>query len=248
MSDAYFDSDDEELDSAFLKAVDAIEREAASQPSANPTKPASAQRKLVHEAAPQRPQAKTTASKLKPAARADASFNDSFFNSLEIDDFELARLDQFVEDAYAGKAQPVAGPSKLTRQTTLDGTILPEVQPKAHATARAPTSKSKYTSTQAHPLFGHNMARQRTKTWDHTAFSETGWMYTKTSKDGKKGKGKERAAQDEEEDFDDEEEFEQFPDLPAPENSRYPLQLTRGEYLTVSLVGYEPYYSPLILG
>lgn len=233
MSDDYFDN--EEFDSAFLNEIDAIEAAAASRPG-RPNAPVQTTRPPA--------QISTTktapAPKLKPVA-GDVSLNESYFNSLDMDESELARLDQFVEEAYAGKAQPAPGPSKLTRQTTLDGSILPESQPK---TQTARPSKSKFTSTQA-VLPAHRP--QRTKTWDHTAFSETGWMSTKPKskgKDGKKGKAKgdEQAKDGDEEDgFNEDVEFEQFPDLPPPEKSEDIVffLVPNGKFSDVSsLVGY----------
>lgn len=210
MSDDYFDN--EEFDSSFLKEVDAIELQAVSHtvpaaprpPAFRPTSTNTAKAQIYKQKPPQR----------------DMSLDETYFTSLDIDASELAKIDQLERDAYAGKAQPVAGPSKLTRQTTLDGSTLPEVQRKSQS-SKPPSSKPKYASTPT-PLFGHRP--QRTKMWDHTAFSETGWISTKPKADAddnpkKKGKGKQRAEDCDE--YDEEMEFEQFPDLPPPDKSKF---------------------------
>lgn len=187
MSDGYFD-DFDELDSAFLNEVDAIE--ASQLPRSNPTPTASP------------PKPKTVPLNAQPKAPSSDDFDMTF----DVDAEELERLDEFIADSYEGKAKPVAGPS-LTRQTTLDGKVLPVDNSK-----QAPRSFNKTKSSSNNP-FGKT---QKTKKWDHTAFSETGWISTKKAKQaaGKgKGKAKEMDDDDEEDDDDDEDEvvFEQFP-------------------------------------
>nr|GAT47897.1 predicted protein [Mycena chlorophos] len=101
----------------------------------------------------------------------------------DIDEGELARLDDFIEASYKGTAQPVAGPSRL-QQTTLFGGIVPQ-QEQTRPTERTPFSRQP----------------QKTKKWDRTLFLETGKRRTKSKKGG--------AGDDES----DEEpvEFEQYP-------------------------------------
>ena len=140
---------------------------------------------------------------------------DSFYDiSLDMDENELAQLDNFIQDAYQGRTQPVsvAGPSQFNRstsgkklQTTLFGDIM---QPVASSTSNKGSKMEKTKSIPRNP-FGQQ--GPKTKKWDQTAFAKSG---------GSKGKGKAKARQaDEEEDEDAEDavEFEQFPNpLPPP--------------------------------
>ncbi|KAI5123584.1 hypothetical protein M0805_003402 [Coniferiporia weirii] len=192
MSDDFFS---DEFDSAFLNEVDAIE--AASQSAPRFTTLESAPKPAVQVVPTRPPQPQLQ-------LRKDTSFSD-FDLTFDVDPSELERLDEFIADSYAGKAQPVAGPSKLTRQTTLDGSTLPPPAQKTQSTRSFERTKS---STRT-PLFGNRPLR--TKQWDHTAFSKTGWLSTKGKTKGKPGAD---AINNEgmDEEFDDENvEFEQYP-------------------------------------
>jgi ATP-dependent DNA helicase MPH1 len=149
------------------------------------------------------------AKKLPPSP---SSAHDSFYDlSLDVDENELAQLDNFIQDAYQGRAQPatVAGPSQFNRstsgnklQTTLFGDI---IQPET-STSNKGSTMERTKSTPRNP-FGQQVPK--TKKWDQTAFAKSG---------GSKGKGKAKTQQaDEDEDGEDAMEFEQFPNpLPPP--------------------------------
>lgn len=164
------------------------------------------------------------------------STRDSFYDlSLDVDDNELAQLDNFIQDAYQGRTQPVAvaGPSQFNRstsgnklQTTLFGDI---VQPVASS---ASSKGSKIERTKSIPRNPFGQQGPKTKKWDQTAFAKSG---------GSKGKGKAKARQaDDGEDAEDAMEFEQFPNpLPPPfvpselqfilsEHKSYPLLISVG--------------------
>jgi ATP-dependent DNA helicase MPH1 len=135
------------------------------------------------------------------------STQDSFYDlSLDVDENELAQLDNFIQDAYQGRTQPVAvaGPSQFNKlQTTLFGDIM---QPVASSTSNRGSKIERTKSTPRNP-FGQQ--GPKTKKWDQTAFAKSG---------GSKGKGKAKARQaDDDEDVEDAMEFEQFPNpLPPP--------------------------------
>jgi ATP-dependent DNA helicase MPH1 len=226
-SDGYFDGD--ELDSAALLELDAIEAALLS--------PAS------HEAP-----------RVQPKKPATLSKEDSFYDlTFDIDENDLLRLDNFIEDTYQGKTLPVAGPSNLfkttskgTIQMTLFGDTLP---PQASSgKPRPPIQRTK--STPRNP-FGQQA--QKTKQWDQTAFAKTGLKRGKS-----KGKGK--ASFDEGEDVEEEEvEFEQFPapfvssELSIRSFQRFPsLCVQLGKLLEISSSsiftvrpGFFPYCSPV---
>lgn len=181
-SDEFFEEDD--IDQSLLKELDAIEASSYQPPKPQPPK------------AP-------------PLRRNDTS--DYFEETLEIDDSELIRLDNFIEDAYQGKAAPVAGPSnlrtnsKIMVQTTLFGGTLPEASSKT----KGPPSSSRSLQHKTSKKRAFAQQAPKTKVWDRTAFAKTGWR-----KGPKGGKGKGKAVDDREQDsWDDEgpEEFEQFP-------------------------------------
>lgn len=175
-SDGYFEDD---LDSAIFTELDAIEAAALAAPAKQPP----------------------------PKAAAQLDSDDSFFDmSFDIDEGELARIDNFIQDSYQGKAQPVAGPSNSrTVQTTLFGGVVPQPKAsssKANSSSRPPIEKTK--STQRTP-FGRQASK--TKQWDQTAFAKSGWKLDKS-----KSKGKGKAKYDDSDEEDDENiEFEQFP-------------------------------------
>jgi ATP-dependent DNA helicase MPH1 len=171
-SDGYFDSDD--LDSATFQQLDAIEAALLS-----PGK------QLVHHNPP-------------PLTK-ERSFYDLTF---DIDDEELQRLDEFIEDTYQGKAQPVAGPSRstatVTHQTTLFGDILP-----SESSSVKPRPQIQRTKSTPRNPFGQQAPK--IKQWDQTAFAKTGVQRRKS-----KAKGKAKS-DDEDEREEDLVEFEQFP-------------------------------------
>jgi ATP-dependent DNA helicase MPH1 len=180
-SDGYFDGDDD-FDEEALGQLDAIE--------------------AAHF---------SPAKKLSPfpTSKLPLSTQDSFHDlSLDVNENELAQLDNFIEDAYQGKAQPVAGPSRFSRstscnklQTTLFGDVL---QPVESSSTNARPTMEKTKSVPRNP-FGQQAPK--TKKWDQTAFAKSG---------GSKGKGKARQV-DEDGDGEDAVEFEQFPNpLPPP--------------------------------
>lgn len=160
--------------------------------------------------------------KAPPLSRVDTS--DFFDDTFDIDESELQQLDTFIEDAYRGRAAPVAGPSrnwnatattsKGKLQTTLFGDILPQEasssKTKSTAAPLARTRTMQRSSSKKNP-FGQQAPK--TKTWDRTAFAKTGWRKSAKTAKGK-GKEKTRASLDEEDEgeVDDEDvEFEQFP-------------------------------------
>ena len=173
-SDDYFDNDD--LDAATLDQLDAIE--AALKSPGVPVKP------VRHN---------------PPPITKEMSFCDL---TLDIDDEELQRLDEFIEDTYQGKARPVAGPSKSsstgTHQTTLFGDIL-----SSQSSTSKPRSQIQRTKSTPRNPFGQQAPK--TKHWDQTAFAKTGLKRGKS-----KGKGK-ATFDHEDEDEEGEVEFEQFP-------------------------------------
>ena len=184
-SDGYFDGDDG-LDEEALGQLDAIEAAHFSPARKLPPSPF-------------------------PASKPPLSAHDSFYDlSLDVDENELAQLDNFIQDAYQGRAQPVtvAGPSKFSRSTsgnklqkTLFGDI---VQPVASSTSNKGSTIERTKSVPRNP-FGQQ--GPKTKKWDQTAFAKSG---------GSKGKGKARQA-DDDQDGEDAMEFEQFPNpLPPP--------------------------------
>lgn len=128
----------------------------------------------------------------RPPIPQEPSFDEDVFDSFgDIDPDEFEKLDTFIVDSYQGKAQPVAGPSRTgrgTRQTTLDGQILP-LSP-----TKAPRTQVQRTNSAPRPL------NHKTKKWDQTAFAKSG---------NRKRGG--RNARDEEDEEGEPVEFEQFP-------------------------------------
>lgn len=185
-SDGYFEDD---IDTSLLNELDALEAADFSS-SKNSLEPFS---------------------KAPPLAKQDTSeyFDDTF----EVDDSELLRLDNFIEDAYQGKAAPVAGPSNVARmnskgmlQTTLYGEVLTQPAPSNKSKGTSSRSGQMQRSTSKRNAFGQQAPK--TKMWDRTAFAKSGW---KKSANDSKGKGKGRAQEHEEGEGDEEMEFEQFP-------------------------------------
>ncbi|KAJ2928868.1 hypothetical protein H1R20_g8225, partial [Candolleomyces eurysporus] len=176
-SDNYFD---DEFDDAAFAQMDAIEAAAL-------------------QAEPARPQPRQLA--------ADSSIDLTF----DIDESELQKLDDIVAQEYNTKVLQVPGPSSgrpINRtgssnmlQTTLFGDVLPSQATSSKPKSRAPMERTKSATRN---IFGQQAPK--TKTWDHTAFAQSGLKRKKPSK----GKGKGKATEEEREDDDDG--FE----LPAP--------------------------------
>ncbi|GJE91515.1 DEAD/DEAH box helicase domain-containing protein [Phanerochaete sordida] len=194
-SDEYFY---DEIDSAILAQVDAVEAAYKATQAKAP-------------AAPSRPPQKAP-----PPEREVIEIDDSYdYGSFDIDDKDLEIIDKICEEAYKKKpAAPVAGPSRVTSglqrttsaatvQTTLFGGV---VQNKPQPPSRQPVQRA---DSNSNNLFKGDP--KKTKQWDHTAFAKTGW------KKPKPAKGKEKAGSfadgEEEDDWGEEEEveFEQFP-------------------------------------
>ncbi|KAG6891406.1 hypothetical protein C0992_007185 [Termitomyces sp. T32_za158] len=170
-SDGFFEGDD--LDDAAFDELDAIEAAAFKLPS--------------------RP--------LSVPTSGPETEHDSFCDlTLDLDENDLRKLDDFENDAYNGKAQCVAGPSlsrtgSATHQTTLFGDVLP-------SSATGPERPQ----MQGIKSVSRNICvkqAKKTKVWDHTAFAKTGLRSEKS-----KGKGKASYDLDEQE---EEVVFEQFP-------------------------------------
>ncbi len=197
-SDGYFD---DELDSAFLQAVDAIE--------AAHTSPQ-----------PKRPLAVPPPRSLPSEVIHVDDFDD--FDPFDFDDDGLAMIDQICNDALSKDKQHTAPPrnsndigsssrlTKATAQTTLLGGVS-----KQHTQGDSSGASSSKSTLQRSTSSSNNVFTgfpQKTKKWDHTAFARTGWKKAKSAKE----KSKATSFQDwnaGEKDDDDEElvEFEQFP-------------------------------------
>lgn len=176
-SDGYFDSDG--LDGDAFEALDAIEAAALLPPAKVPNH-----------------RVKTPEVITAPSA-ANVSVYDLTF---EIDENDLEKLDGFIEDAYQGKAQPVAGFSRTNsakHQTTLFGDILP-------SPTLSTKPRSRLQKTKSVPRSPFEQQPPKTKQWDHTAFAKSGL---------KRGnaKGKRKMTNDDEEKEESDVEFEQFP-------------------------------------
>ena len=159
----------------------------------------------------------TPAKRLPPspfsASKPPLSTQDSFYDlSLDVDENELAQLDNFIQDAYQGRVQPVAvaaGPSQFSRstsgnklQTTLFGDI---IQPVASSSSNKGPTIERAKTVSRNPFGQQGL---KTKKWDQTAFAKSG---------GSKGKGKGKARQADDDEGEDAMEFEQFPNpLPPP--------------------------------
>ena len=205
-SDDYFDGEDD-FDASALQQLDAIEAAHFSpqrQSAPCPTSPIA------------------TVTSNRPPLGHEASFGDLSF---DFDESNLAQLDNFIEDAIVGKAQPVAGPSKPTRtasgnmlQRTLFGDVLPP--PSTNKSSNKPRSQMERTKSVQNNPFGQQAPK--TKSWDHTAFSKTGVRQSK-QRANKKGKGKAHE-DDAEGSGEDQVEFEQFPAPFVNSESLYPLR------------------------
>ena len=167
-SDDYFDDDFNDADFAQLDAIEAAALAPKPPPSAAPV---------------------PTPAKPPPRPLAgDSSIEMSF----DIDVEELAKIDEHVTQQYNQKVLKVVGPSNGARtlgrtssstmlQTTLFGDILPSQQ--ASSSKEKSQSTMQRTNSAKRSVFGQQAPK--TKTWDHTAFAESGMKRTKS-----KGKGK----------------------------------------------------------
>ncbi|KAK7694443.1 hypothetical protein QCA50_001629 [Cerrena zonata] len=227
-SDGYFEDD---LDSAFLEQVDAIE--AAHVGSQRP--PSAASSSTLVSA----PKLKQPPPKYKEVIEIDDDDDDAFEDSYAAFDIDEEQLKHFDEVCNVQTSTPVPKKpvsrwnSKGTVQTTLFGDI---------AVQNAPTSKGNGSSAQRTASSSRiPIGRpKRTKQWDRTAFAKTGW---------KKPKGKAKTSfgeDEEEEEWEEPVEFEQFPapevdigypppmklkpDLLSVRRWIYPLNQTRRDY------------------
>ena len=181
-SDGYFEDD---IDPAVFEQLDAIEA-AHYLPEGQPNMTRSVPRSLAK----------------------DDSFCDMTF---DIDETEMQRIDNFIEDTYEKRAIPVVPPGgpapKSTRgavQTTLFGDVLQQNSPtSSRPKSKARTSIQRTKSTPRNPFGQH---APKTKQWDRTAFAKSG---IKKPKLKAKGKAKENDSEAEEEG--EEFEFDQFP-------------------------------------
>lgn len=181
MSDDEFFGD--ELDSAFLDEVAAIEAAASVQ--VNPQ-----QERSIRPSKRQR----------TPPSVIELSDSDAF-DSFALDDEALKQIDQIcAEQLDSRRSHPVAGPSRVVParpstkgsiQTTLFGDIVQPGSKKSFQRSHSKTSPKE---------------EKRTKKWDHTMFAKTGWKSSKAS-----GKGKGSFDAEQEGDLEEEVEFEQFP-------------------------------------
>ena len=175
-SDGYFEDD---IDAAALEQLDSIEA-AYFFPTNSLTSDPSG-----HNSAPR-------------SLALEDSFGDLTF---DIDERELERIDNFVEDAYLANEAAVISPSDRSRisgQTTLFGDVL------------APKGGNKKTSlrrSKPSPRSPFGQQVPQTKQWDRTAFAKSGM---KSGKPKTKRKVISDDAREEEED-DESFEFEQFP-------------------------------------
>lgn len=198
-SDDYFFGNDT-FDDAALAEVEAIEAAAlakAATPATAPPKPQAA-----------RPQPRPLA--------ADSSIDMTF----DIDESELAALDEMVAQEYSEKVLGVPGPSKRPMmrtsssamlQTTLFGDILPTQtsnnKPKSAATPGPQKSKS----TGPRNLFGQQAPK--TKIWDPSTFDEDDFRkkIAEKGKMKKKGKGKAASKADDDDEDEDAEDYMLMP-------------------------------------
>lgn len=192
-SDGYFEDD---IDSAFLEQVDAIE---AAHVSKQPSSVASSST-LVSV-----PTSKAPPPKPKEVIEIDDDDFDDSYAAFDIDEEQLRHFDEICNVQAATTAPSSRKPvsrfnSKGKVQTTLFGEI---------AVQNAPSNKGSGSSAQRTASNSRiPIARpKKTKQWDRTAFAKSGW---------KKPKGKAKASfdgEDEEveEEWDEPVEFEQFP-------------------------------------
>ncbi|KAF5337243.1 hypothetical protein D9611_003241 [Ephemerocybe angulata] len=211
MSSDYFFDDD--FDDAALAEVEAIETAALQQAKA-PAPPVPA---------PRRPQPQSL--------KSDSSIDMTF----DIDESELAKLDDFVAQQYNEKVlqAPQAGPSSrpMNRttssnmlQTTLFGDIIP-TQSAASKLKSPPSAAMQRTKSATRNIFGQQAPK--TKIWDHTAFAQSG----NKPKKGAKGKGKGKAsAKDDDDEEEDSIELPVVPDLLEAKHWIFPTNRAKRDY------------------
>lgn len=185
-SDDFFD---DELDSAILKEVDAIEAAAIADFSSRNEK--------INPPSTVGQQQRTRSTPVV----IDLSDSEEF-GSFALDDAQLQQIDRICAHHFSNsRDKPVASSSRIglaqrssskcSLQTTLFGEIL---QPGV----TVPKKTFQRTHSKAPPR-----EERRTKQWDHTAFAKTGWRAA--------GKRKGLFDGEDEENHEDEIEFEQFP-------------------------------------
>ncbi|KAI0286801.1 hypothetical protein BGY98DRAFT_929898 [Russula aff. rugulosa BPL654] len=192
--------DDEELNSAVLNELAAIE---ASQV-------ASTSKTTVRKPSPD----------LGPTPLTVADSDDLFDLTFDLDVQELEKLDAAIEDDYRQKADstskssssgaPTARPLS-GRQLTLFGDV---VSPRTSPSKKPQTSRGsgQQRKSPTRPV------NRKQKKWDHTAFAKTG-------RRRRAGQGKEKENQDDERDEEEDVEFEQFPAPFVPVGPPPPMKL-----------------------
>ncbi|KAH9950517.1 P-loop containing nucleoside triphosphate hydrolase protein [Amylocystis lapponica] len=226
-SDEYFD---DEPDSAFLNAVDAIE--------AAHNLPAKASTSY----------AKPPSNHHPPPRTVIELSDDDEFDTFDIDEADLQRIDEICENELKRPPPParsIAGPSKGSfdrtaskgAQTTLFGDIVQPTAPANKTNVSGKKPMERVQSTSKNPFGGR---ARKTKQWDQTTFAKTGWKKPKSI--GDKGKGKGKASFNDDASGEEEEvEFEQFPapfpppmklvpDLLAARRWIYPLNQPKRDY------------------
>ncbi len=221
-SDEYFD---DELDSAFLNEVNAIEaahvaahaaigRSAGSKPP--PFKPATVSGPSTASTSAQARSQKERYASPHIIEIQDSS-SDYGFDDFPVDDLDFAQIDQACQrelDEFERRKkhpfpQATAGPSNMNSlirrpskgvQLTLFGEVAQETDPLNSGEPSSRTFQRTRSSLRQMPLPGH---AKKTKQWDRTAYAKTGWRKPKPSEEQDTGDGEEEPL-----------EFEQFP---APE-------------------------------
>lgn len=203
-SDDYFE---DELDSAFLNEVNAIEAAhlSLSKPvytsNAKPIKRQSSPRSVIE------------------LTDSDA------FDVFDVDEEDLQRFDKVCQNEYqhqsASALRPAAGPSNVnlhrttskgTIQTTLFGDVVHQDGPLGKPKSKSGKPSMERTHSSSRTLSGGRA--RKTKQWDHTAFAKSGWKLPISAK--KKGKEKAHSFFDSDQDESDGEEQVEFEQFPAP--------------------------------
>lgn len=187
--DEYFDTLDE-------KALEELREFEAIRASASPSKPNAT------------PVASTSNAVTSTSRVAATPSDDSDLFEFSLDNNELARIEEaaiqkqtILPAAFTTKFKAPVGTISSARQTNLNGgLVLEQSPPRKH---------------QPHPTFGQKS--NKTKVWDHTAFSKTGWKSTKPAKKGKiKGKARAKAKAEDSDAEENEEEYVDLEGLPTP--------------------------------
>ncbi|KAI0786016.1 hypothetical protein C8Q75DRAFT_298846 [Abortiporus biennis] len=227
-SDGYFD---DELDSAFLNELDAVEAahfplQSTSSSSTNSKPTANTKPKSAAESAP------------REAIEIDDS-DDYDCDFPEVDEEDLRAIDEICSKEFAKPGSSRNAPlARTTSKNSVQMNLFGEVA------TQIPSSKAGPSTTKRVPQRTLSLTTKdrpkRTKQWDYAAFAKTGWRKPKEST-----KGKERAYSDEEEEEPDQVEFEQFPapqlagpppamkqkpDLFAAKTWIYPLNRPKRDY------------------